>query len=112
MATNGHLAKFTAHAGQRDALVEALRPMFEAVKAEPGTLLYMMHVCPSDPDTVWFYERYLDDAAFEVHRTTAAHDAALLAIRPLLAVPPEVHQLELVGCKANSVLTPGITGLI
>ncbi len=111
MPTNGHVVKFTALPGRRDALVEALLPMFEAVRAEPGTLLYMMHTCPADADAVWFYERYVDGAAFEVHRTTPAHDAALAAIGPLLALPPEIHFLNLVACKPNAVLTPEVTGL-
>jgi quinol monooxygenase YgiN len=113
MPTHGHVAKFYAKPGQRDALVDVLRPMFEQVKAEPGTLLYMMHVSPSEPNAVWFYERYVDAAAFEHHRTTPAHDRALEAIRPFLDPTRtiEVHELELVGCKANAVLPPEVTGL-
>lgn len=113
MATHGHIAKFYAKPGQRDALVAALRPMFEQVKSEPGTLLYMMHTSQAEPDAVWFYERYADAAAFEHHRTTPAHDRALAAIRPFLdpAHDIQVHHLELVGCKANAVLTPDVTAL-
>ena len=113
MATFGHIARFRARPGQRDALMDALRFMFEQVKEEPGTLLYMMHASASEPDVVWFYERYADAAAFEHHRTTPAHDRALEAIRPFL--DPEdgiwVEHLELVACKANAVLPPEVTGL-
>lgn len=101
MATHGHIVRFVARAGGRDALVAALRPMFEAVEVEPGTLLYMMHTCPADPDVVWFYERYADEAAFEFHRTTPEHDEALRAISSLLAAPPEIHFLELIASKAD-----------
>lgn len=104
MATHGHIVRFIARTGRRDALVAALRPMFEAVRAEPGTLLYMMHTCPADPDVVWFYERYADEAAFELHRSTPAHDEALRTIGPLLAAAPEIHFLELVASKANVAL--------
>lgn len=113
MPTFGHIAKFRAKPGQRDALVDALRPMFEQVKSEPGTLLYMMHTSPDEPDAVWFYERYADAAAFEHHRTTPAHDRALEAIKPFLAAEGgiRVDHLELVECKANAVLPPEVTGL-
>lgn len=104
MATHGHIVRFVAHPGQRDALITALRPMFETVRSEPGTLLYLMHTSPADPDVVWFYERYADEAAFEVHRTTQAHDDALIAIGPLLASAPEIHFLELVASKATEAL--------
>lgn len=104
MATHGHIVRFMARPGQRDALVAALRPMFETVTREPGTLLYMMHTSASEPDAVWFYERYADKAAFELHRTTAAHDAALAAIGPLLARPPEIHYLNLVASKDGAWL--------
>lgn len=109
MATHGHVAKFVALPGKRDALIQALRPMFEAVKSEPGTLLYMMHVCPTDANAVWFYERYVDEAAFEVHRTTQAHDDALAAIRPMLDPSTEIHYLEMIDCKVNAVLPQSIT---
>lgn len=109
MATHGHIVRFVAQSGQRDALIAALRPMFEAVRSEPGTLLYLMHTSPADPDVVWFYERYADEAAFEVHRTTKAHDEALLAIGPLLASPPEIHYLDLVASKASDALLSNVT---
>lgn len=109
MHTHGHVAKFVARPGKRDELIRALRPMFEAVKSEPGTLLYMMHTCPADPNAVWFYERYVDQAAFEVHRTTQAHDDALAAIGPLLDPSTEIHYLELIDCKANVLLPAELT---
>ena len=99
MATHGHVVRFKAKPGQRDALIEALRPMFEEVKKEPGTLLYLMHLSQAEPDAVWFYERYVDEAAFQVHRTSATHDAVLAAVLPLLAVSPEIHWLDLVDSK-------------
>jgi quinol monooxygenase YgiN len=105
MATNGHIAKFVALPGRRADLIAALRPMFEEVESEPGTLLYMMHTVPSEPDTLWFYERYRDAAAFEVHRTSRAHDAVIEAVRPLVTTwPPEIHHLELLASKPNAVL--------
>lgn len=109
MATHGHVVKFVALPGKRDELIKALRPMFEAVKSEPDTLLYMMHTCPTDVNAVWFYERYKDPAAFEVHRTTKAHDDALAAIQPLLDPATEIHYLDMIDCKNNELLPASIT---
>lgn len=111
MPTHGHVAKFVAADGRRDELIEILRPMFEEVKKEPGTLLYMMHVCPDDPGVVWFYERYADEAAFERHRTSATHDAVVARMMPLLDPRTEIRYLDLIDCKANAVLTAEVTGL-
>jgi len=99
MATHGHVVRFKARPGRREALIDALRPMFDEVKKEPGTLLYLMHVSQNEPDAVWFYERYADAAAFEVHRTSATHDSVLAAIKPLMAEPPEIHWLDLLDSK-------------
>lgn len=97
----GHIAKFEAKPGRRAELIEALRPMFEEVKKEAGTLQYMMHTVPTEPDTVWFYERYRDAAAFEIHRTSRAHDNVIEAVKALVTKwPPEIHHLELVASKS------------
>jgi quinol monooxygenase YgiN len=110
MATHGHIVRFTAQPGKRDALIAALRPMFAVVESEPGTLLYMMHTSVAEPDVVWFYERYVDEAAFERHRSTPEHDSVLAAIGHLLAVAPEIHYLELVAWKASASLPDGTAG--
>lgn len=94
-ATNGHVAKFTIAAGRRDEAVALLEPMFAQVAGEPGALLYIMHVSPTEPDAIYFYERYADDAAFAVHSSSEAHDAALEGMLKLIAMPWQLHWLEL-----------------
>ena len=37
-------------------------------KAEPGCTAYRLHRSTSDPDLLLFYETYVDEAAFDVHR--------------------------------------------
>jgi quinol monooxygenase YgiN len=97
--TNAHLVKFVVIEGRRDEFVETLRPMFEEVENEPGTLLYMMHTCPSDPNVVWFYERYADLEAFEIHQASATHHGVVAKMRPLLSPTSEIHFLDLVESK-------------
>ena len=43
--------------------------------AEPGCLAYRVHRSTKDPELFLFYEMYVDDAAFDLHRT-APHLAA------------------------------------
>ncbi len=94
--TNGHVAKFVLQPGKRAAALEILRPMFEQVEKEPGAILYLMHVDPSNPDVIWFYERYVDDAAFEFHSSTPAHDRALESLLEVLEPTWKVYWLDLV----------------
>ena len=37
-------------------------------EAEPGCLAYRLHRSTKDPDLFFFYETYVDDAAFAAHR--------------------------------------------
>ncbi|MEV0252953.1 antibiotic biosynthesis monooxygenase [Streptomyces sp. NPDC050732] len=48
-----------------DALVEET---LKGIRAhEPGTLLYVVHAVPDEPNTRLFYELYADRAAFDQH---------------------------------------------
>lgn len=93
--TNGHIAKFKIAPGRRAEAIEMLKPMFSQVAKEPGALLYVMHLPESDPDTIWFYERYADDSAFEIHSSSAAHDKALEDLLTVIDAPWELHWLNL-----------------
>jgi quinol monooxygenase YgiN len=62
--------------GKGDALAELLTEQAAAVrKAEPGCLVYRVHRSISDPELFLFYETYVTEAAFDLHRN-APHIAA------------------------------------
>ncbi len=70
------VAKVRAAKGKGDALAALLTEQTAVVlKAEPGCLVYRAHRSTKDPDLFLFYEMYVDDAAFELHRK-APHLAA------------------------------------
>ena len=70
------VARLRAAPGKGDALAALLTEQVGVVrKAEPGCLAYRLHRSPKDPDQFFFYETYVDDAAFETHRK-APHLAA------------------------------------
>ncbi len=94
--TNGHIAKFVCLPGRRAEAVEIIRPMFQQVQTEPGAILYLMHLCRRDPNVIWFYERYADDAAFDVHSSSAAHDRVLESLLKVLDPSWKVYWVDLV----------------
>lgn len=51
----------------REQIQEALRPLTAASRLEPGCVTYIPHTLEDDPDTVFIYEQYRDQAAREVH---------------------------------------------
>jgi quinol monooxygenase YgiN len=59
-----------AKEGEADAVADVLRRMAQAVRAEPGTLLFWTHRSPTDPHAFFLYELFADDAAFAAHQAT------------------------------------------
>lgn len=93
------VAKLVAQPGKRDELVEVLKGMLPAVQAEAGTLTYIMHTCAAEPDAVYFYETYADDAALAAHSKSDAMKAAGPALAQVLAGRPQITVLEEIARK-------------
>ncbi len=93
------LAKLTAAPGKRDELVAVLSGMVEHTKTEPGTELYALHVAKDDDVTVWFYERYTDDAAFAAHGTSDVMKGLGPKLKGLVGGAPELIHLTDVVAK-------------
>lgn len=51
----------------RDQIQEALRALTAASRLEPGCVAYIPHTLEGDPDTVFIYEQYRDQASREAH---------------------------------------------
>ncbi len=99
MANLALIVKIVAQEGRRDDAVAALRPLVEAAHDEQGTEVYAMHVQADDPDTIWFYERYADDAAREAHGRSDTMKQVGGALRGLAAGRPEIIALVPVAAK-------------
>ncbi|HEY7294774.1 MAG TPA: putative quinol monooxygenase [Dehalococcoidia bacterium] len=89
MSRIGLFVKFTAQAGQRDALLQQPLHAAELVADAPGCELWLVSTSPTEAETV---------CATEVWRSQAEHDASLAgeAVKsaigrtgPLLAGPPQ-----------------------
>jgi quinol monooxygenase YgiN len=103
MSKVGIIAKMTAKAGQRDALVEAMQPLLDAVKDEPGTEVYAMHSDTVTPEVVWFYELYTDQDAMIAHGTSDTMKAAGAQLADLLEGRPELYFLAPESAKGLSL---------
>ena len=57
--------KFKAE--DREQIQEALRALTDASRREPGCLAYVPHALEGDPNTIFIYEQYRDQAAREAH---------------------------------------------
>ncbi len=85
------VARLSAQPGKRDELLAALQPLIDGAVDEPGTLLYVFNTDAQDPDVLWIYEQYADQAAFEAHSSSPAMKQAGGSLGSLVAGPPELH---------------------
>jgi quinol monooxygenase YgiN len=93
------IAKINAQPGKRDELVQVLQGALDTAQAEEGTLVYLLHADTADPDVLWMYEVYADDAALGAHTSSDAFKALGPSIAPLLAGRPELTFLAPIGGK-------------
>jgi quinol monooxygenase YgiN len=93
------IAKITALPDKRDEVVAILSGMVKKVEDEPGTLVYSLNTDKGDPDVIWFYELYTDDAALGTHGGSDAMKEMGQQLRGLAAGRPELFVLDLVAAK-------------
>jgi quinol monooxygenase YgiN len=93
------LAKLTAAPGKRDELVAVLSAQVGMVADEVGTEIYALHTATDDETSVWFFERYADEAALDFHGKTEAMKALGPKLAGLLGGRPEIIKLNPVVAK-------------
>jgi quinol monooxygenase YgiN len=60
-------AMWVAREGEEDAVLESLRELAPASRAEPGCRFYQAYREPDDPRTFHLFEVYDDEEAYAVH---------------------------------------------
>jgi quinol monooxygenase YgiN len=60
-------AKWTAKEGEAEAVAAAIEKLAPLSRQEPGMLLYQPHRDPGNPSVFFFYEQYVDPAAYQAH---------------------------------------------
>lgn len=79
------LLKTQLKPGSLEAFMEAMRINAAAsVRDEPGCLVFDVLRDRSDPERVWLYEVYIDEAAFEAHMRTPHFLASRPLVEPLI----------------------------
>jgi quinol monooxygenase YgiN len=99
MSKIAYVVRLSVADGKRDEALATLGKLVAATEGEPGTVQYLMHTEVENPDVVWFYELYEDQAAFEAHSGSAAMAEVVGSLGGLLDGPAEMHQLDLVSSK-------------
>ena len=85
----GLIGKFTAVAGQRDALATVL---LEGAADLPGCLSYVVAADPADADALWVTEVWADEASHRASMQLPGVQAAISRGRPLIAAMS--HRVE------------------
>lgn len=85
------IARLKSKPGARDEMLEALGALVVAAESEPGTLAYVFHEALDDPDVVWAYELYTDQAALDTHSASTAMAEMIGAIGHLVAEAPQLN---------------------
>ena len=94
MAKPALIAKITAQDGKRDELATVFGRVLDSVRAnEPGTEVYVIHDDVKDPNVIWFYELYTDDAALGMHGTSDIMKEVGKELGGLMAGRPELIRL-------------------
>jgi quinol monooxygenase YgiN len=65
------IAKWTAKAGEEEAVAAAIEKLVGPSRAEAGMIVYQPHRDPDDPRLFVFYEQYADEAAYQAHLESA-----------------------------------------
>jgi autoinducer 2-degrading protein len=60
-------ATWTAKDGEEEAVLAAVQQLAASSPQEEGMLLYQAHRDPQNPRVFFFYEQYVDEAAYASH---------------------------------------------
>ena len=61
-------ATWRAKAGREDRMLEVIRELTPATRAEPGNLFYQAQRSLEDPRVFLLYEQYADEAGYQAHQ--------------------------------------------
>ena len=83
-------ATFTARPGEGDRVAALLRDFADAVRAEPGNVVFDATRVLDAPDSFFVYEEYVDEAAFRAHLANPAGGPFNAALQELIVEPSSV----------------------
>lgn len=90
----GLFVRLASNPGGRPGLLDALNRYADQLSDEPNTELFVIGIDPEDPDVVWLYEWFNDEAALEAHRHSDHFAELVNEIPHLLAAPPGLLRVD------------------
>jgi quinol monooxygenase YgiN len=100
----GSYVKFTAHAGQRDTLVQHMLEAAHGVESLPGCSIYLINTSPTEPDSIWVTEVWKSQQEHDASLQMPEVQAAIKQVLPLLARSPEKIDVVPVGGKGVALI--------
>lgn len=89
------MAKLTAREGQEQRLREAIAGLTKATREEAGCISYIPHVVANNPAEIIILEKYVDEAALQVHANSPHFKAVFdTGVDELLGKPLEITVLN------------------
>jgi len=88
------IAKLPVKAEKREEAVAAIKQLMLDVAKEEGTRLYTLNVSQSEPNTLVFLERYVDQDAMNTHSSTPYFKAFFKKSAEFLEGKPEIILME------------------
>ncbi len=79
--------------GVRAEAAQAFQVAVDNVQSEDGTLVYILHEEEADPDALFVYELYTEQAALIAHSSADWFKAFGPSLAPFMAGRPEMHFL-------------------
>jgi quinol monooxygenase YgiN len=87
-------ATLKAKPGKEKDLEDALVQMVSEVQNEEGALIYILHRVKNTPGQFTFYEKYINQAAWQFHDSTPHMKALLKKLESLLADEIKITHFE------------------
>jgi quinol monooxygenase YgiN len=85
MGRYGLVGKLTAHAGQREELLELLLEAAKGVADAPGCEMWIVSISPDDPDSVWVNEIWRSEEDHDASLTMEETRSVIARAMPLIA---------------------------
>jgi quinol monooxygenase YgiN len=95
------IGKFVAKPGRGGELLEALRAEEPIIRDEPRTLCCVINVDAKEPDVIWAFEMFTDEAGWREHEDNPAIGPIAARVIPLLAEPFMIRHLAVDWAKGH-----------
>jgi quinol monooxygenase YgiN len=91
------VAEFQAKPGREAELRAELMALIEPTHAEPGCVMYDLHVSRDNPGCFLFFEIWKSDEDLDKHAKMPYIEALFSHVEALTVVPPRIEKFDKIG---------------